>query len=308
MERHGIRPVHSLGQNFLADGNILRKIAERLELDGSDTVCEVGPGLGALTQELAGRAGRVVAVEKDARMIPVLEEVLGGALHCDPQAAHSMTDRAANATNATNAEDDASATNTGDANSVNNLGSVQIIIADFLDYDLSTLPPGYKLTGNLPYYITTPAMMKAIESANTPSLMVFMMQREVAERICAPPGGKEYGAVSVAVQYRCLTEYAMNISREVFVPKPHVDSALIALKPTPGRRGTPRDESVFFASVKAGFGQRRKMLRNALSALVPDPEALDAAFGRAGVKGTARAETLSVEEFIALSDAIADTI
>jgi 16S rRNA (adenine1518-N6/adenine1519-N6)-dimethyltransferase len=146
--------------------------------------------------------------------------------------------------------------------------------------------------------------MKAVESENVPSRAVFMMQREVAERICAPPGGKEYGAVSVVVQYRCRAEYAMNVSREVFLPKPRVDSAVIVLKPDLGHRGTPRDEGVFFAAVKAGFGQRRKMLRNALSALVPDAGALDAAFERAGVKGTARAETLSVEEFIALADAI----
>jgi 16S rRNA (adenine1518-N6/adenine1519-N6)-dimethyltransferase len=275
MERYGIKPVHSLGQNFLADGNILRKITELLALDRDDTVCEVGPGFGALTQELAERAGRVIAIEKDARMVPVLKEVLGDAF--------------------------------GDVRQ-EGAGGATIVVSDFLDYDLSALPAGYKLTGNLPYYITTPAMMKALESPNAPSLMVFMMQREVAERICAAPGGKEYGAVSVAVQYRCVTEYAMDISREVFVPKPHVDSAVIVLKSAPGRRGTPKDERVFFASVKAGFGQRRKMLRNALSALVPDPGALDAAFARAGVKGTARAETLSVEEFIALSNAITDTI
>ncbi|MDR1292658.1 MAG: 16S rRNA (adenine(1518)-N(6)/adenine(1519)-N(6))-dimethyltransferase RsmA [Clostridiales Family XIII bacterium] len=276
MELYGIKPVKSLGQNFLTDANIIRKIAELSELGPDDVVCEVGPGLGALTAELAARAGRVVAVEKDARIIPALKYALAeGAGGPGPDAA---------------------------------TGNSTVVHADFLEYDLAELPPGYKLTGNLPYYITTPAIMKAVESPNIPSLIVFMTQREVARRICASPGGKDYGAVSVGVQYRCDTRYAMDVSREVFLPKPNVDSAVIVLRTQPGHRGVPENEALFLAVVKNSFGQRRKMLRNSLSSLVPDAGALSAAFEKAGVKATARAETLSVEEFIALADAIGATI
>jgi 16S rRNA (adenine1518-N6/adenine1519-N6)-dimethyltransferase len=273
MERYGVKPVKSLGQNFLNDANIVRKIAELSELGSDDVVCEIGPGLGALTVELAARAGRVIAVEKDARLVAALEHSLTGA-------------------------------SPGSGIAVNN---VSVVHADFLEYDLSELPSGYKLTGNLPYYITTPALMKAVESPNMPALIVIMTQKEVARRICASPGGKEYGAVSVAVQYRYDTRYAMDVSREVFIPKPNVDSAVIVLRTEPGHRGVPRSEALFLAVVKNSFGQRRKMLRNSLSSLVPDADTLSAAFERAGVKGTARAETLSVEEFVALADAINDS-
>ncbi|MDR0596141.1 MAG: 16S rRNA (adenine(1518)-N(6)/adenine(1519)-N(6))-dimethyltransferase RsmA [Clostridiales Family XIII bacterium] len=288
--RHGIAPSHSLGQNFLVDGNVLRKIAGLLELEPSDTVCEVGPGLGALTRELSARAGRVVAVEKDARLAPALREVLGGAV-----AGTGGADAVGAPADAESA--DGATASGGCANT-------EIVTADFLEYDLDTLPRGYKLAGNLPYYITTPIIMKAAEADNMPSRMVFMMQREVAERICAPPGGKDYGAVSVAVQYRCRAHYAMDVSAEVFMPKPRVDSAVIVIEPAHGHRGLAENEDVFRKTVRAGFGQRRKMLRNALSALVPDAGALGAAFARAGVEGTARAEALSVEQFIALSDEI----
>jgi 16S rRNA (adenine1518-N6/adenine1519-N6)-dimethyltransferase len=286
--RHGIAPSHSLGQNFLVDGNILRKIAGLLELEPGDTVCEVGPGLGALTQELSARAGRVVAVEKDARLAPALREVLGGAVAGGADAVGALAD----------------AEGTDGAAATGGCANTEIVTADFLEYDLDSLPQGYKLAGNLPYYITTPIIMKAAEADNMPSLMVFMLQREVAERICAPPGGKDYGAVSVAVQYRCRARYAMDVSAEVFMPKPRVDSAVIVIEPARGHRGLAENEDVFRKTVRAGFGQRRKMLRNALSALVPDSSALGAAFERAGVEGTARAEALSVEQFIALSDEI----
>jgi 16S rRNA (adenine1518-N6/adenine1519-N6)-dimethyltransferase len=131
-----------------------------------------------------------------------------------------------------------------------------------------------------------------------------MTQKEAADRITAPPGSRIYGAVSVLVQYRCRAEYAMDVSREVFVPKPNVDSAVIVLRPDAGRYKAPVSEALFINVVKTGFGQRRKMLRNPLSAIVSDKEKLSAAFREAGVAETARAETLSVEEFIALSDAI----
>ncbi|MDR2163036.1 MAG: 16S rRNA (adenine(1518)-N(6)/adenine(1519)-N(6))-dimethyltransferase RsmA [Clostridiales Family XIII bacterium] len=267
MKRYDIRPVKSLGQNFLVDTNIVNNISALPELGPDDTVCEIGSGFGSLTAELSARAGRVIAIEKDSRMIPALMEALTASGAID---------------------------------------NVEVVCADFLDYDLGLLPAGCKLVGNLPYRVTTPILMKAVDSPDIPPVMVFMMQREVAERICASPGGKDYGAVSVAIQYRYKAEYAMDVSREVFMPRPNVDSAVVVLKSAPERCGTPKDEALFFAVIKAGFGQRRKMLRNALSSLAPNAGALEAAFTRAGVKGTARAETLSVDDFIALSDALAE--
>jgi 16S rRNA (adenine1518-N6/adenine1519-N6)-dimethyltransferase len=300
MERYDVRPVKSLGQNFLTDPNIIRKIAELPEPGPDDVVCEIGPGLGALTAELASRAGRVIAVEKDARLIPALVEKL----EYDAETA-LLADDTVTADSAACADKADSAAHGPDVVAV---GNVEIVRADFLEYDLGGLPPGYKLVGNLPYRVTTPILMKAVGAENLSPLMTFMMQKEVAQRICAPPGGRDYGAVSVAVQYRCRTEYAMEVSREVFIPRPNVDSAVVTLRAEPGHRGVPKDESLFFAVVKAGFGKRRKMLRNALSSLVPDAEALDAAFTKAGVKSEARAETLSVEAFIALADALRNTI
>jgi 16S rRNA (adenine1518-N6/adenine1519-N6)-dimethyltransferase len=150
--------------------------------------------------------------------------------------------------------------------------------------------------------------MKAVTADNPPAKSVFMVQREVADRICAAPGGRDYGAVSVAVQYRCTAKRAIDVSREVFIPRPRVDSAVVLLEAAPGRRGVPRDEELFLRTVKAGFGQRRKMLRNALSGIIPLPADRDDAFARAGVDPGARAETLSVEQFIALSDAICDIL
>ncbi|MDR0518622.1 MAG: 16S rRNA (adenine(1518)-N(6)/adenine(1519)-N(6))-dimethyltransferase RsmA [Clostridiales Family XIII bacterium] len=313
MARHDIRPAHGLGQNFLVDGNILRKIAGLLDLGGDDTVCEVGPGLGALTRELAAAAGRVVAVEKDARIIPALEEALNEArlfdmVNSDGGAASPDNGGALPANGAASPDTGGALTSNGATLPKHAGGNIEIVNADFLDYDLSAMPAGYKLTGNLPYYITTPVMMKAVESASMPSRMVFMMQKEVAERICAASGSRDYGAVSVAVQYRCRTELAMKVPAEVFMPKPRVDSAVIVLEPAPGHRGVPKDEDLFRKTVRAGFGQRRKMLRNALSPLAPDAAALGAAFERAGIEGTARAESLSVEQFISLSDAISDII
>jgi 16S rRNA (adenine1518-N6/adenine1519-N6)-dimethyltransferase len=299
MEHYGVKPSKALGQNFLADGNIISKIVDLLDLREGDTVLEIGPGFGALTFEIAARlgavsdsfapaagpdhasGGHIIAVEKDSRLAAVLE----GAF--------------------------AQASAVGGADGASGTGArVNVVSADFLDYDLSALPAGYKIAGNLPYSITTPAIMKAVEAAGTaaPAAMVFMVQKEVAERLCAPPGGRDYGAISVAVQYRCRAEIAMTVSREVFIPKPHVDSAVLVLTPEPGRCGTPKDEALFLSVVKAGFGQRRKMLRNALSNLLPDAETLAASFARAGIEGTARAETLPVRAFIALADAIYDIL
>jgi 16S rRNA (adenine1518-N6/adenine1519-N6)-dimethyltransferase len=150
--------------------------------------------------------------------------------------------------------------------------------------------------------------MKVIEQPRPPSSIVVMVQKEVAERIAAPPGGRDYGAVSVAVQYRCSVEYAMDVPKDVFTPRPGVDSAVLLLTPGQGSRARPLDEALFFALIKAGFGQRRKMLRNALASVEPNKETLRAAFAATGIAETARAETLSADDFIRLSNAIRQVV
>jgi 16S rRNA (adenine1518-N6/adenine1519-N6)-dimethyltransferase len=261
LDRHEFRLSKNFGQNLLTDRNIIEKIVDALEIAQGDTVLEIGPGFGALTCELIKRAGNVVAVEIDKRIIPILEEVTEGA------------------------------------------DNLSIVNEDFLKFDMSALGGDYKVIGNLPYYITTPIIARMLELRVAPRCMVFMVQKEVAARLLAKPGGRDYGAISVLVAYKAEASYAMDVTREVFMPKPQVDSSVIVLKPF-ARERVPVAEELFFRVVKAGFGQRRKMLSNALKVLGYSTEALEAAFKAAGVSGNARAETLSVEEFIELSDAI----
>jgi 16S rRNA (adenine1518-N6/adenine1519-N6)-dimethyltransferase len=182
-------------------------------------------------------------------------------------------------------------------------GNVDIVSMDFLDYALPA-SGAYKVVGNLPYYITTPRLMRVAEAGNLPRLAVFMMQKEVAGRVTAKPGGRVYGAVSVAVQYRFDAEYLFDVSREVFTPKPGVDSAVIRLRPRRDGRSA-KSEKTFSALVRAGFGQRRKMLRNSLRAAGFTDAAVEAAFAHTGIAPTARAEELSVDDFIAMADAVA---
>jgi 16S rRNA (adenine1518-N6/adenine1519-N6)-dimethyltransferase len=182
--------------------------------------------------------------------------------------------------------------------------NIEIVCADFLEYELPETFD-YKLIGNLPYYITTPILIQAAEAKKLPNMAVFMMQREVAGRVTAPPGSKTYGAVSVAVQYRFDADYLFDVSREVFTPKPGVDSAVIRLTPRGDCAVRAKDERTFFALVKAGFGQRRKMLRNSLRTSGFSGEAIERAFDAAGIAPTARAEELSVKDFVTLADSIA---
>lgn len=262
LERHGFVFSKSLGQNFLINSRITEGIAESSGADKNTAVLEIGPGIGCLTQELALRAAEVFAVEIDSRLIPVLEETVGWR------------------------------------------DNVRIINEDILKFDLSSLPCGMPVSvcANLPYYITTPVIMKLLQSRMFCSVTV-MVQKEVAERLCAGPGSKEYGAITAAVRYYSEPELLFRVSAGNFIPAPKVDSAVIRLIPVPPRCGA-ETESVMFRLIRAGFGQRRKTLLNALSS---DPlisraqaaEALDAA----GIRAESRAETLGVGDFIALAEA-----
>lgn len=277
-EKHGFRRADSLGQNFLVDRNIIEKIIDAAELTEGTLVIEIGPGMGALTQIVAERAGKVIAVEIDRHLIPVLGEFVG------------------------------------------HLDNVEIINQDILKTDINELIESEKqnfaasgheidkvvILGNLPYYITTPIIMGILEREIKMDTMVIMMQKEVAERIVATPGGKTYGALSIACQFFCETNYVTTVPRTVFQPQPKVDSAVLRLDK---RAELPWEigaggRKLFFEVVRAGFNRRRKTLLNALTALGMDKDDLKRILDEAGVEPSRRAETLSIQEFANVANAI----
>lgn len=268
--RHGVRPTKSLGQNFLVDDNVLAKIAAQGDLDASDLVIEVGPGLGALTRHLAAKAGRVVAVEIDRHLLPALDEALGG------------------------------------------LPNVRIVHADILDCDPASLAEGWtgrvKVVANLPYYVTTPIVMKFLEEFPACSRMVLLVQKEVADRMAARPGTKDYGSLSVAVQYFAAPRRAFSVPPSCFLPAPEVDSSVVVLDVRPEPPVALADRALFFAVVRAAFGQRRKTLHNALgsSGLVPGGRsALAGMIAEMGLPPAVRGEALGMEQFAQLANRIA---
>lgn len=277
-ERHGFRRADSLGQNFLVDRNIIEKIINAAELTQETLVIEVGPGMGALTQLAAEKAGKVIAVEIDRHLIPVLNEVLGP------------------------------------------IENVEIINRDILKTDINELIVAERknfsdsgrelkrvvILGNLPYYITTPIIMGILEKEVDMDTMVIMMQKEVADRIVATPGGKTYGALSIACQFFCETNYVTTVPRTVFQPQPKVDSAVLRLdrrKELPWEIGAGGRE-LFFKVVRAGFNMRRKTLLNALSAMGIDKTDLKNILKSVEIDPSRRAETLSIQEFARISNKI----
>lgn len=272
VQKHGFSLKKSLGQNFLIDQNILNKIVVAAELDETKGALEIGPGIGALTQQLAKMAGRVVAVEIDQRLLPILAETL------EPYS------------------------------------NAAVVHGDVLKTDLRALfaerfagLSGVSVVANLPYYITTPIIMKLLEDKLPLENIVVMIQKEVADRMAAKPGGKDYGSLSIAVQYYCEPEVVAIVPHTVFIPQPNVDSAVIRLRV---RREPPvrtEDEAFFFEVVQAAFVQRRKTLYNNLSARFFSKETkgrLQDILAACGIEPSRRGETLSMEEFARLSDAL----
>ncbi len=272
IQAYGLALKKSLGQNFLTDQNILRKIVAAAELDATKGALEIGPGIGALTQQLAKAAGKVVAVEIDGRLIPVLEDVLR----------HN--------------------------------GHVAIVHGDILRMDLARLFREYfhgigkvSVVANLPYYVTTPIIMKLLEEKLPLEHIVVMIQKEVAERMAAKPGGKEYGSLSIAVQYYCETELVAFVPRTVFIPQPNVDSAVIKLKLRDKPPVRVDDERMFFETVQACFAQRRKTIYNNLLSRFFDKqskERLSELLQSCGIDPSRRGETLSLEEYARLSNGL----
>lgn len=270
-KRYDFRLSRSLGQNFITDPGLIQRIVEGSGAGSEDLIIEIGPGIGVLTAEAAETAAKVVAVEIDRKLIPVLSETLAG------------------------------------------YGNVEIVNQDILKTDLNKIieaqrdagsfTGGVKIMGNLPYYITTPIIMHILENHTAADSITIMMQKEVADRIKAGPGNKIYGAISVAVQYYCTVEQIAAVPREVFVPKPKVDSAVLRLSLRREKPVELADEKIFFACIKAGFGQRRKTLRNSLTGVRGlEKEDIDTILSRTGIDPVRRAETLNIDEFAAIAN------
>lgn len=264
LHRFKLRADKKLGQNFLIDHSVVQRIVEAAELSEQDTVLEVGPGIGTLTQGLAESKADVVAVELDKRLLPVLATTLEG------------------------------------------YENIRIVNGDILKVDImeEVGQKEFKCCANLPYYITTPIIFALLEKRLPMERLVAMVQKEVAERMAAKPGGKEYGALSVAIQYYTVPEIAFIVPPDSFIPAPNVDSAVIVCK----RREKPavevEDEELFFKVVKAAFSLRRKMLNNSLKNMGIDSTQCAAWLERAGIDGKRRAETLSLDEFAALANTL----
>ena len=261
LKRFGIRMSKKLGQNFLIDEQVVNNIVAAADIKPGDAVLEIGPGIGTLTQGLAEAGANVTAVEIDRRLIEVLDKTLEG------------------------------------------YDNVKVVHGDILRINITETVgvPKYKVVANLPYYITTPIIMGLLEAHMPIDVLVTMVQKEVAQRMVAVPGTKDYGSLSVAVQYYTKAEIMFIVKPESFIPQPSVESAVIrctVLDKTP----VQVEEKIFFRVVKAAFAQRRKTLLNTLKTTGVSVEQLKIILAAAGIDGTRRGETLSIEEFAALAN------
>lgn len=257
-----IGPKKSLGQHFLVDESVLDKIVAAAELDPSDTVVEIGPGLGVLTEALAERAGRVIAVELDEKMIDVLRDHL---------AAYQ---------------------------------NLEIVQGDILEIDPGDLADGrYKVVANLPYYITSAVIRHLLEAEHRPTALVLTMQLEVAQRILAEPG--DMSILAVSVQFYGRPMLVTRVPAGAFWPHPEIDSAVLHIDVYEEPPVAVDDIDWFFTVVRAGFQQRRKQLKNALAGgLHPTKKQIIAALERAGIDPRRRAQTLSIEEWARVAQAL----
>ena len=269
VQKHNFKFSKSLGQNFLIDTNVIDRILEGARVQEGDYVIEVGPGIGTLTKEMGRTAEKVGAIEIDKTLIPILEETLA------------------------------------------DFPNIEVINQDILKVDVQELVKAklnggpVKLIANLPYYITTPIVMKFLEEDIPVTDIVVMVQKEVADRMNAQPNSKDYGALSVAVQYYCDTEIVAKAPRHMFMPQPNVDSTVIGLHVREEKKYNVDNEDIFFKTVKASFGQRRKTLLNSLGGLgFLSKDQIKIALQEANIDEKRRGETLSIEEFASLSNAV----
>ena len=256
------------GQNFLIDNHILDKIIDAAELTRDDCVLEIGPGIGTMTQRLAEEAGEVIAVEIDKNLIPILNETLA------------------------------------------DYDNVTVLNEDILKADIHKIVEEHggrpvKVVANLPYYITTPIIMALFESHVPLRSVTIMVQKEVADRMCVGPGTKEYGALSLAVQYYAKPEIITKVPAACFMPKPNVDSTVIRLTRYEKPPVEARDEAWLFAIIRAAFNQRRKTLANSIANAANiniNRQQVEAVLAEMGLPAMIRGETLTLEQFAELSD------
>lgn len=273
LQRHGLRLSKGLGQNFLINPSVCPRMAAACGAEGCAGVLEVGPGVGVLTRELSSTAKKVVSVELDHRLLPVLEETLSDCTN------------------------------------------VEIVQGDILKLDLHRLIEE-KLSGgpvcvcaNLPYYITSPVIMALLEGGLPLTAVTVMVQKEAAARLCAPPGVRECGAVSVSVHYRSRPQVLFQVGRGSFMPPPNVDSSVIRFDMLPEPPVRVRNEDILFKVARGAFVQRRKTAANSLSGALRLPKGLiEGRLAQAGIPINARAEQLTLAQFGTLSDALCDDI
>lgn len=272
LQKYDFHFAKKFGQNFLIDERVMNKIIEGAEIGPDDCVLEIGPGIGTMTQFLAENAGRVVAVEIDTKLIPILEDTLAP------------------------------------------FDNVTVINDDILKVDIKELTQKYnggrpiKVVANLPYYITTPIIMGLLEKHVPIHSITVMVQKEVAMRMQAGPGNKDYGALSLAVQYYCEPYLVANVPQNCFMPRPNVDSAVIRLTSLEKPPVETAQEALMFGLIKASFAQRRKTLVNGLTnspELTLTKEQVTQALQTLGISETVRGETFTLKEFAALAEALA---
>jgi len=271
LDKYNLRLTKTLGQNFLTDANIIRKITDAGELSENDLVIEVGPGIGALTVSLAEKAGKVIAIEIDKRLIPALKET------------------------------------TGQFNNIEliNADALKVDIARLIDGWQGKV----KVISNLPYYVTTPIVMMFLEGDFPVERMVLEVQKEVAQRMTARPKTSDYGALSVGIQAAGAAKIMFNVSRNCFIPKPEVDSTVVRIILTDENRKRIIDYKIFHECVKAAFSQRRKTMVNSVGnsqVLNIDKQTVKEMLARLGLNEQTRGEELSVEQFISFSNLVAE--
>jgi 16S rRNA (adenine1518-N6/adenine1519-N6)-dimethyltransferase len=257
LRRHGLRPKKEWGQNFLGDSRVLDSLAALADLRRGETVVELGAGLGHLTHALAATGARVIAVERDRELVPILRA---------------------------------------------ELPDVEVAEADAKSFDLTAVARGERIVvcGNLPYHLSSPILFHLLDQRSAVRRAVLLLQREVAERVAAAPGGRDYGLLSVLLQHVADARIGLEVGRHAFTPPPDVESSALVLDFLATPRAEVRDERRFRALVKSAFAHRRKTLWNALRSMPGAREALQ----RAGIDPQRRGETLSVAEFAAVERAL----
>jgi 16S rRNA (adenine1518-N6/adenine1519-N6)-dimethyltransferase len=267
VKKYGFKFSKSLGQNFLIDNIVLDDIVNSADINKEDLIIEIGPGVGTLTRELLKKAGKVCAIELDSDLIPILKEEL------------------------------------------KDFKNFQLIHKDALKIDFNEIiddEKNVKIVANLPYYVTTPIITRLLNENYNFKTLTIMIQKEVGERISSEPNCKQYGALSILVQYYCDVEVIRKVSPLSFIPRPKVESIVIKLTKLDETRVKVKDEKLFFKVVRCSFNMRRKTLWNAVKPLKVPKEDMEAAFKKAEIDERRRGETLSIEEFGRLSDCIYD--